>query len=107
MRLATQNIELPKLMNIQRENRPDVLFIRYEDLVLDPIQARRRLYDFIGCEAVFGPHAHAAEDVPDKHKTSKSAASSIGRFREELNATELAICNEAFGPFMEMFDYPI
>ena len=88
--LATQNIELPKLMNIQGENRPDVLFIRYEDLVLDPIQARRRLYDFIGCEAVFEPHAHTADDVPDEHKTSKSAASSIGRFREELNATELA-----------------
>ncbi len=104
--LATQSIELPKLMSIHTENRPDVLFVRYEDLMLDPIQARRRIYDFIGCDAVFQPHILEADGLPDSHRTSSSPADSVGRFRSELDATERARCNEAFGPFMKMFDYP-
>jgi Sulfotransferase family len=103
--IRTQAIELPKILKIHDEGRPDVLFVRYEDLVLDPVETRKRLYDFIGCDAFFQPHSMKVDSVPESHKTSTSAGDSVGRFKSELDTATLQKCDEAFGGFMRKFNY--
>lgn len=34
---------------LKRQNNPDVLFVRYEQLVIDPAREMQRISDFIGC----------------------------------------------------------
>jgi hypothetical protein len=97
--------EHPILMDIFRAHPQDVLFIRYEDLVLDGSAERQRIYDFLGCDASFKPRAIAADTVPDSHRTSRSASASVGRFRDDLDAETIRVCEDIYRPFMEMFDY--
>lgn len=103
--IATQAIELPKIMNIRDEGNANMLIVRYEDLVLNRSGSRRRIYDFIGCDASFKPHQTEADKTPDSHRTSTSASDSIGRFRTELDAKTIETCNENFGAFMKVFGY--
>lgn len=105
--MSTMHIELSMIMDIFNERQPDVLFIRYEDLVLDSQNTRHKIYDFIGCDAVFRPRPTATDIVPPAHRTSRSSADSIGRFRKDLDSQVLASCNDAFARFMRMFDYPL
>ena len=103
--IATQATELPVISNLFAEKRPDVLFVRYEDLILDPAATRRMIYAFIGCDPDFQPHPIEPDAVPDKHRTSASPAASIGRFRTDLDAATVRTCNAAFSSFLEQFNY--
>ncbi len=102
---TTMEIELPALMAINHLAPGDVLFIRYEDLVLEGPSTRRRIYDFLECDADFNPHSIAADHVPDSHRTSRSAAASIGRFRIDLDEGTIKRCEDNFRSFMTMFGY--
>jgi len=41
----------------------------------------------------------------DRHATSESPAASIGRWKHELDAEQIAACERQFGWFMDMFGY--
>jgi hypothetical protein len=103
--IETMQLELPELMKIFLRSDKDVLFVRYEDLILDGPNTQCRIYDFLGCEANFTPNSLQADRVPDRHVTSRSATASVGRFRDDLDAATIRRCEDTFRPFMEMFDY--
>jgi len=84
---------------------PDTLLVRYEDLVLDPRGTLGGIYTFLGLE-----HGAAEQDEAEaatfrKHGTSGSPEESIGRWRQELSAEEIAECATTFGAVLPVFGY--
>jgi hypothetical protein len=102
---TTMEAELPMLMKIHRKAQADTLFVRYEDLILEAEPTRRRIYDFLQCDANFQPLAISADLVPDNHRTSQSSAASVGRFKVDLDQDTVRACEDRFQPFMRMFGY--
>lgn len=51
--------ELPRVMEAQSKGERDVLFIKYEDLIVDPYKELNRVYDFLGEEKF----AHDLNDI--------------------------------------------
>jgi hypothetical protein len=86
------------------EAREDVLFLRYEDLVLEPATARAALYRFL---TIADPAPAGAADaaVLRQHATTADPAASIGRWRQDLTPDQASACVGAFGKFMERFGY--
>ena len=95
---------VPQLVAIHREQAPDALTVRYEDLILDPVGSRRAMATFIGVplDHTLPPVENAAMAA---HRTSRDPLSSIGRWRTDLTAQQIAACEEAFKDYMQMFDY--
>ena len=81
------------------------LFVRYEDLILEGDSTRRRIYDFLECDANFKPRSMPADHVPDSHRTSRSAAASVGRFGKDLDQETTERCEDRFQAFMNTFGY--
>ena len=85
--------------------------VRYEDLVLEPESALADALEYVGvdssAETVQGILAQLAEEMPElrEHPTSDSAQSSVGRWREDMDADVSAACARAFGPALELFGY--
>jgi len=82
---------------------PDTLLVRYEDLVLDPTETLGRICSFLGLE--HGPAERRDDEAATfrKHGTSGSPQESIGRWRQELTAEEIAACDTTFGPLLSVF----
>ena len=103
--MATLRSESTILEHIHREARPDVLFVRYEDLILDPEPTRHRIYNFLGLDL-----SHRLEVPPDpellaRHATTSSPAASVGRWARELAKGESEACCTEFDGFMRLFGY--
>jgi hypothetical protein len=85
--------------------------VRYEDLVLDPQPALTAALDYSGLDASPRTVKSMVEEldveIPElrEHPTSKSAGSSIGRWRSELPPELQAASEEAFGSVLELFGY--
>jgi hypothetical protein len=80
------------------------LVVRYEDLVEDRAGTLSRLGEFLGLQLSVQPddlHGVAVED----HSTSVDAASSVGRWRDELQPSEISLLEEMLGPEMERHGY--
>lgn len=82
----------------------DVLFLRYEDLVLKPNVTRAALYGFLGI-ADPSPAASINPDVLKRHATTSDPAASIGRWKQDLTPDQAAACTTAFSTFMQRFGY--
>jgi hypothetical protein len=79
--------------------------VRYEDLVLDRAGTLGRLGSFLGL-ALVDASADDLHGVPAaEHATAADAGSSVGRWRVELPAGEVAAVEEALGPEMERHGY--
>jgi len=94
----------PQLLEIHRRREPDVLTVRYEDLLLDPVGSRAAMSGFLGIEI--------ASDLPAPdnaalaaQRTSRDTIASIGRWRQELTAEQIDACGTAFRDYMAAFDY--
>ena len=103
--INTMRSELPIIQRIQDEANSNTIFIRYEDLILNPDEVKKKLYDFLGCSSSVSDSTRVA--VPESHRTSRSASESIGRYREELDAETLGLCAEHFRGFMDTFGYKV
>lgn len=95
------------LMAVYDEQKPDTLFVRYEDLVERETESLQRVAAFAGiCD--FAPADEEAERALFReHGTSKSPDASIGRWKRDLSAEEAAACLREFRPYLEMFSYEI
>ena len=95
---------VPQVAAIHRQQAPDTLTVRYEDLILDPVGSRRAMETFIGVKLdhALPPVENAAMAA---HRTSRDPLSSIGRWRTDLTAHQIAACEEAFADYMRLFDY--
>jgi hypothetical protein len=101
--LAFLTATLPRLERIRRQRDADTLFVRYEDLIVKPEDTRQAIFRFIGLDN--GETAPPEPDLFSRHGTSPSPLASIGRWRNELNALQIAACEVAFGSFMDDFGY--
>jgi hypothetical protein len=80
------------------------IVVRYEDLVGDRAGTLSRLGEFLGLQLAVQPddlHGVAVEE----HATSLDAASSVGRWRDELKAPEIDLFEEMLGAEMERYGY--
>ncbi len=96
-----------QLMAIGREQRADVLIVRYEDLVQQEAETLARCAAFIGMSDFAAANAEAEQALFKEHGTSKSPAKSIGRWRRELAAEDVQTCGREFAAYLEMYDYEV
>lgn len=94
---------IPEFERIHAQAGSDVMFVRYEDLILDPLATRERIYRFIGIANA--PLQVAACDIPSAHMTSANPAASIGRWQHDLTPDEVSACTRLCGSYMERFGY--
>jgi hypothetical protein len=88
-----------------------VHLLRYEDLILRPIETLGALLDHLSLAAtpatVQGMIERASEEslLMREHRTSADPKRSIGRWRHDLDPSLQIICQEAFGDVLEGFGY--
>jgi hypothetical protein len=92
---------------IRDEGRDDVLLVRYEDLVQQEAATLARIRSFMGLTVPFEDLHEGDAAMFQSHATSESPAASLGRWRHDLSAETIALCNETFGPFLSEFGYAI
>jgi hypothetical protein len=83
----------------------NVLFVKYEDLTLQPDDTMRQVHAFVGVDHQEARKALDESEIFSRHGTSKSPADSIGRWRADLSAEEIAMCDDAFELFLKDFGY--
>ena len=93
-----------RLAWLARHAGPDTIVIRYEDLVREPVPTRQALSRFLDVDLLSQPDVEA-KPIPDSHRTSSDPAASIGRWRNDLSARHVEICERAFESFMNDFGY--
>ena len=97
--------DIPLLETIHREMPRDVLFVRYEDLVLRHGPTRESIYKFLEIDA------SELVEVPDDpellrlHATTPNPGASISRWQRDLAPEWVAKCHAEFGTFMQLFGY--
>jgi len=94
-----------RMEQIDAEQRPDTMFVRYEDLIRDPLETRRALCRFVGLDEPPLPDVQAGAALLDVHATSQSPERSIGRWESDLEPAEIAACDARFASFMARFGY--
>jgi Sulfotransferase family len=97
------------LMRSWKSRAGSAALLRYEDLVLEPREAVRGLLEYLdldieGVDTLLGAVTPRTSKQRD-HGTSASALDSIGRWRKDLDASVLPLCEEVFGPALETFGY--
>jgi hypothetical protein len=100
MRLA-----LPQLEQIDQSARSDVMVVRYEDMILEPARILSKILRFIGSTTPVPPETTKCDLEFRSHATSESPAASIGRWKHDLTAAEVAACEDGFPTYMERFGY--
>ena len=94
-----------QLMKLRAEVAPDMIFVRYEDIVMGEASEFRRVSDFLRFEL---PAADTARDAGSRfaiHATSQSPQSSIARWRQQMTADEIAAFGQSCYRFFELFGY--
>ena len=94
-------------MNIVQNPRRDTLIIRYEDFILDQDVCLERISDFLdlGRGLCIGESVESA--LFERHATSSSPESSIGRWKTDLSDEERGAFRGRLDDFFEAFDYEI
>jgi len=100
----TLRSQLNLLLQLRGKQPSHVHFVKYEDLALHGEAIMRGIFGFLGLNHVADAEVNDPE-VFKKHGTSRSPAASIGRWRSDLSAEEIAACNEGFEDFLRVFDY--
>jgi hypothetical protein len=87
----------------------DRLLIRYDELVADPAGILRKTLEYLRVPKGMGADpallAAATSGSPDVHVTSASPTESVGRWRNELTPSEIAIADWHFQPFLQRFGF--
>jgi hypothetical protein len=102
-----------RLLDEWRARRDRAHLVRYEDLVAHPSDTVAGLLAYLGVESspetVEAMLARAGKELPAMadHRTASSLGASVGRWRTELPDALRALCDEAFGPALEEFGYPV
>jgi hypothetical protein len=97
------------LVSSMRSRSQDVFVMKYEDLVTSPAATVSAALEYAGIardrELVEGILAQARAVGDDAHRTSISAACSIGRWQQDLPAALRRNCDRAFSEALEVFGY--
>jgi hypothetical protein len=95
------------IMAVQEEGRSDVLFIKYEDLMLHEKATMRTVAAFLDVGEFPHEDLTAQAALFERHATSKSPTSSIGRWKQDLSADEIKQTTQTFEPFLRAFGYEV
>jgi hypothetical protein len=87
------------------EQRPGTVFLKYEDCMENPARFFRNAYEFLGIEDLSASTDKTNDSLFNRHATSESPAASVGRWRHELTADEIATLADACGEFFRVFGY--
>jgi hypothetical protein len=89
-----------------------LFLLKYEDLVLDPVRIVKRLFQFLEVDCSLKTVNRAVENAhqlnqkyQDAHRTTPTARSSIGRFRNQLSPSLIELCDDLFKEGLQIFDY--
>jgi len=102
-----------QLAAIWEERHASALLLRYEDLIAEPQHSLRRVAEYAGIDASPAVIARMADtcrlddDTTRAHRTTGSAAQSIGRYRQDMDEDLRALCLEIGGDLLSPFGYPI
>jgi hypothetical protein len=88
-------------------DKDDTIVIKYEDLVVDRIKAMERIIDFIGVNRANSYGSTRDNELFEKHGTSKSPVSSVGRWRNDLSENEIEKCERYTRGYMSAFGYEV
>lgn len=91
----------------------DAHLLRYEDLVLRPVETVDRLLRYLGLDSderiiteMLAPEPGEAEAQSRvDHQTAASPAESVGRWWKDLSPEMADVCNEVFAEALEEFGY--
>lgn len=104
--------ELARSYRQIRERRSDAILLRYEDLLREPEATLARVLEHVGVDHTQPTLAQMLEDAAsthakrqERHATTSSPESSIGRFRSDMSAEVQAMCWDAMGEDLEAFGY--
>jgi hypothetical protein len=93
------------LQSIEGEKNPSIMFLKYEDFVLDSEKTTDRIFRFCGLAPVRSDE-RGMNDLFVTHATSSTPAASIGRWKKDLNTEQLKRC-EVLNPFLDYFGYTV
>jgi hypothetical protein len=94
-----------QLRELYQEATPDMIFVKYEDIVLGNTSELRRLSDFLGFDLYPIDTSLDQKSRFVEHATSGSPASSVGRWRDQMSADEISAFDESGAEFFQMFGY--
>ena len=95
-----------RILNIRRTNHQhDLIFIKYEDLILQKENTLARIGDFLGLGHALAPDIESDGILFKKHGTSADASSSVGRWKADLKDEEIRIFEDQFAEFFTTFEY--
>jgi hypothetical protein len=94
-----------RLRSIHDRADSDTIFVKYEDLVTKSVETMEQIYQFVGLDSTTGPGRAEETSLFQKHGTSATPEASIGRWRADLSQEAIAVCDQAFRPFIERFGY--
>lgn len=93
---------------------PDLPVVRYEDLVIDPVQTLSRLFTALDLpltrEEISGIVSDRVD--PDQvnqthHRTTDRPEDSLARWQRDLEPNDQRLLNEHLGPMLEAFGYEV
>jgi hypothetical protein len=95
-----------------RARRETAFLLRYEDLVREPRSTAAHVCEHIGVasddrtiDTVLADAASIPEEIQASHRTSGTAAASVGRWRRDLDPRLRDLCNDVFAEALEEFGY--
>jgi len=94
-----------QLREIYREATPDMIFVKYEDIIRGHAGEMRRLSDFLGFDFYSADTSLERKNRFTEHATSGSAALSVGRWREQMSPDEIDAFDESAAEFFQLFGY--
>ncbi len=83
----------------------DLVVIKYEDLIIEPVETLNLIADFIGIARRQKINAAKQKIVFQRHATSETPKSSIGRWRKDLSKKEIEACDKLMGGFIAEWGY--
>jgi len=96
---------LKELTRLKREEANKVLFVRYEDLVLDSLSALRRILGYLKIEPTYSISDEGERASFKSHATSDSPSGSIGRWKSQSLLNERTWSTLKWDEFLDEFGY--
>ena len=102
------------LRDLWKRQTPKVHLLRYEDLVMQPVEALKAMFEYLQVDCDEGLARQIMmegetknRDQQQLHQTASSPLTSIGRWQEELSKQLQDLCNETFGDILNEFGYNV
>jgi hypothetical protein len=104
-------IDASGLLDRWRSREDEAHLVRYEDLIIEPENTLRSLFEFLGVDADPDLVANTLEvakrpsGLLNQHRTVSDPVETIGRWRRDLPPELVQVCNDTLAPVLEGFGY--